>query len=313
MLVPSALYPPPPDSPLQALLGHAFVKAALPGPALLLLAPLVYWFFRRTWYELDTEAQRERGALLAAGKIDLRPAVALTLAAVILTVQEYFGGRQTYDDTVRPWLLDQQNNHEASWLHLEKFSELYSYCWWAFMRIGGYLTPLPLWKLFFPRDRLLDLGLRTRGFRRHAPFYLLCLAVVIPVMLLVARQPDFGSYYPFYKQSARSWFDLLAWETIYFFQFFCLEVFFRGWWLGALRRSLGSAAIFTMALPYCMIHYGKPYLEANGAIVAGVVLGSLSMRTRSIYAGFLVHITVALSMDLLALAHRHAIPVQFWP
>jgi membrane protease YdiL (CAAX protease family) len=68
-----------------------------------------------------------------------------------------------------------------------------------------------------------------------------------------------------------------------------------------------------MAVPYCMIHYGKPYLEANGAIVAGIVLGSLAMRTRSVYAGFLVHITVAGSMDLLALWHRAALPTQFWP
>ena len=63
-----------------------------------------------------------------------------------------------------------------------------------------------------------------------------------------------------------------------------------------------------MAVPYCMIHYGKPYLEVNGAIVAGVVLGSLAMRTRSIYSGFLVHITVAFSMDFLALWHRGALP-----
>ena len=49
-----------------------------------------------------------------------------------------------------------------------------------------------------------------------------------------------------------------------------------------------------MVVPYCMIHYGKPYLEAGAAIIAGVVLGSLSMRTRSIWAGFLVHGTVAI-------------------
>ena len=55
-------------------------------------------------------------------------------------------------------------------------------------------------------------------------------------------------------------------------------------------------------------HYGKPYLEAHGAIVAGVVLGSLAMKTRSIYAGFLVHITVAWGMDLLSLFRRDALP-----
>ena len=54
-------------------------------------------------------------------------------------------------------------------------------------------------------------------------------------------------------------------------------------------RSFGAGAIWSMVVPYCMIHYGKPYLEACAAIIAGVVLGSLAMRTRSIYAGFLVH------------------------
>ena len=62
---------------------------------------------------------------------------------------------------------------------------------------------------------------------------------------------------------------------MYFAQFFALEMFFRGFWLGVLRKSFGSGAIFAMAVPYCMIHYGKPYLEAIGAIVAGIALGSL--------------------------------------
>jgi hypothetical protein len=37
------------------------------------------------------------------------------------------------------------------------------------------------------------------------------------------------------------------------------------------------------------------------------------MRTRSIYQGFLVHITVAGLMDWLALKNRHALPTVFWP
>ena len=195
-----------------------------------------------------------------------------------------------------------------------RYDELYGYAWWAASRFVGYvLVPLPLWKLMFPEDKLLDMGLRGRGFFSHAWIYGLCLAVVIPVMLIVAREPDFGSYYPFYKQSSRSYFDWFCWEAMYFLQFFALELFFRGWMLGALRRSLGSSAIFAMALPYCMIHYGKPYLEANGAIIAGIALGSLSMKTKSIYQGFLVHITVAGLMDWLALSHRDALPHVFWP
>ena len=68
-----------------------------------------------------------------------------------------------------------------------------------------------------------------------------------------------------------------------------------------------------MVGPYVMIHFPKPYLEACGALVAGVVLGSLSMKTRSIWAGFLVHATVAVLMDFLALDHRHALPTRLTP
>jgi membrane protease YdiL (CAAX protease family) len=62
-----------------------------------------------------------------------------------------------------------------------------------------------------------------------------------------------------------------------------------------------------------MIHYGKPYHEAAGAFVAGAFLGTISMRTRSIYWGFLAHITVALLMDGMALATTHGLPERFWP
>jgi membrane protease YdiL (CAAX protease family) len=202
--------------------------------------------------------------------------------------------------------------HPRFW-KLAKYDELYGFGWWAFARVSGYLAPFAMWKFFFRDDSLLDMGLRVKGFMQHAWIYGLFLAIVLPVALLVSRQPDFGTYYPFYKQCSRSWYDFLSWEAMYYAQFFGLEMFFRGFWLGALRRSFGSGAIFAMAVPYCMIHYGKPYLEANGAIVAGIALGSLSMKTKSIYQGFLVHITVAALMDWLSLWHRHALPTVFWP
>ena len=100
---------------------------------------------------------------------------------------------------------------------------------------------------------------------------------------------------------------------MYIAQFFALEVFFRGFMLVPLRKSMGSSAIFAMSVPYVMIHYGKPYLETCGAFVAGLFLGSLAMKTRSIYAGFLVHVTVALLMDFMALSIRWGFPTQFWP
>ena len=293
----------------DTFLGYPPIKALLPIPIIAAIAPVIWWFFRDTWREIDAEAEVARRQ---EGLDYRRPAACLVIVAVVLTLQEYYGGRSFYDGWFRPWLVELEA-HGHPRLHLDKYDEFYSYCWWVLSRVTGYvLIPFPLWKLLFPKDSLLDMGLRGRGFFKHIWIYGLCLAVVIPAMLLVARQPDFGNYYPFYKLASRSWFDFLIWEAIYWLQFFSLELFFRGWIVGALRKSMGAGAIFVMAAPYCMIHYGKPYLEAHGAIVAGVVLGSLAMRTRSIYSGFLVHITVAFSMDFLALWHRDALPKTFW-
>lgn len=295
----------------QTLLSYPPLKALLPIPILIAMAPVLVWFFRGTWREIDAEAARERAA--SGGALDYRPIVCMVLTAVVLTVQEYYGGRQFFQLTLRPEL-ERLSAGPWQWLAFERYEELYAYGWWCFSRSAGYVVPpLVAWKLLFPKDSILDMGLRIRGFVQHLWVYGVCLAIVIPTMLIVAQQPDFGSYYPFYKQSSRSLFDFMAWEAMYWVQFFALELFFRGWMVGALRHTMGSAAIFVMALPYCMIHYGKPYLEAHGAIVAGVVLGSLAMRTRSIYAGFLLHITVAFGMDLLSLYKRGALPSNLWP
>jgi len=288
------------------------IKPILPIPALLILLPALWWFFRDTWHELDVEATAFRVKMAAERRMDYRPFVALAMCAVILTLQDYYGGRATYDEVLRPLLVHVEAKHPHL-VRLGRFDELYGFAWWAMTRFAGYVLPLAIWPVCFPEDSILDMGFRTRGFLSHAWIYGLFLAVVLPVMLLVSREPDFGAYYPFYRECSRSWVDFIAWETMYFAQFFGLEVFFRGFWLASLRRSFGSGAIFAMAVPYCMIHYGKPFLEANGAIVAGIALGSLSMKTRSIYQGFLVHITVAGLMDWLALWHRHALPRVFWP
>ncbi|MFO0553393.1 MAG: CPBP family intramembrane glutamic endopeptidase [Polyangiaceae bacterium] len=307
--------PPPPAPTLAQTLGHM----VLPLVGYIFVIPLVYFFFRRTWRELDVEALEYKRASLARGETDKRPLVLFVLTAVILTLQYYYD-RDFFVAHIRPFLRDVELHPEilpwglGSHVSLRDYGELYGLAWWVTTRLIGYIfIPFIVWKIVFPRDSLLDMGLRTRGLASHMWIYALCLFVVIPAVFMVARQPDFGNYYPFYKKCSRSWGDLLVWESLYVAQFLGLEIFFRGFWLNTLRRSLGSGAIFAMVVPYCMIHYGKPYLETCGAIVAGIALGSLSMRTKSIYSGFFVHITVALLMDFLAITGKGGLPIDSWP
>ena len=301
------------------------IKPLLPIPMLIVAGYILYRMFRTTWLALDRESDSLRLAPAAgepqpdptARTWDSRPMVALIIVATVLMFHEYYGARFYFDTTIRPllraWAEGRVSEANPDPLGLVKYDELYGHGYWAFTRVFGYVLPVGIWLLAYRKDSILDMGLRGRGFFAHVKLYALFLVVVAGAMVVVARAPDFGTYYPFYKLATRSWYDLILWECMYFAQFFALELFFRGWLLGALRPRMGSAAIFVMAVPYCMIHFGKPYLEVSGAILAGIALGSLAMKTKSIYQGFLLHITIALSMDLLALSHRGVLPKIFWP
>jgi hypothetical protein len=82
----------------------ATFRPLIPIPGLLVILPLLWLFFRSTWRELDEDAHRHRGALLREGRMDHRPFVALVICAMVLTMQEYFGGRGFFDTTFRPFM-----------------------------------------------------------------------------------------------------------------------------------------------------------------------------------------------------------------
>lgn len=294
----------------MALLDNPLGKLALSLVLLAVLAPVVVWFFRGTWAELDAEALRLREQRGSQGMLDRRTVLTFLLGALSLLFINFYGSRDFYEGTVMPFVQAWAARHPTV-LDFPTYRDLCYRVFWAVSRYGAYLMPLVVWPLVC-KESPLDLGLRFRGFREHAWIYLLCLVVVVPTLFVVSYSPEFNRYYPMYPGASRSWIDFWVWESVYLGQFFAIEVFFRGFWLRG-ARLLGAGAIFSMMVPYVMIHFPKPYLEACGAIVAGVVLGSLSMKTGSIWAGFLIHSTVAILMDLLALHQSGRMPVRLGP
>ena len=247
------------------------------------------------WRAIDRETVRTPED---AGTTSIKVLVILVTVAISLTLQEYIGGHNAY---VRYF----PNDGSRYW-------ELWGFVWWSGWRVLGYVVIPMIVIAFMPGERIFDYHVSLRGFWKHLWIYVLLFACVLPAVIAASTTKSFRHTYPFYRMANRSQFDLWAWQVLYAAQFLSLEFFFRGFMLHGLRRVMGANAIFVMIVPYCMIHYGKPYLEAHGAIVAGVVLGSLAMRTKSIYSGFLVHITVAFLMDLLALWKRGALPTTLW-
>ncbi len=158
-----------------------------------------------------------------------------------------------------------------------------------------------------------DFGWRWNQVGEHWRGYLLLLSPILVFVVLVSQGEAFVQHYPFYRSAGRSWLDLLLWELLYLSQFVFLEFFFRGFMLNALRPALGANAIWVMCVPYMMIHFPKLWLEATGAILFGLFLGILALKSRSIWGGVLVHAGVALSMDVAALLKKGQLPGSFFP
>jgi membrane protease YdiL (CAAX protease family) len=275
-------------------------------------------FFIDTWREIDAEAASERAERIASGRggYDWRPLVALVSGAAFLSIMEYYGHAPTlhriydhYDplgDRVPATGFMEIVRHSP-------FVRLFDFVWWSGWRVlGFFLLPALVIKLVL-REDLSDYGLQTAGFLKHAWIYLLFFGIVLVAVVVVSFEEGFKNYYPFYEDADRSWYDFWTWELLYAAQFFSLEFFFRGFWLKAAKRAMGSHAIWAMVVPYCMIHFGKPFLETLAAILAGVALGTLALRTRSIWSGFLIHVSVAISMDLAATMQKTGLPDRWWP
>jgi len=180
--------------------------------------------------------------------------------------------------------------------------------WWVGCILIGYLTVPALVMTALPGGRLRDCNLSWRGFAEHWKIYAGLYALVLPVIWLVSLTPDFYTFYPMYADAGRSWVDLLMWEGMYAGQFVALEFFFRGFLVGGLSKHLGVLAVPIAVMPYMMIHFSKLWPEATASIVAGLVLGWLAWKTKSIWGGVCVHCAVASTMDLLALAHKGQLP-----
>lgn len=174
---------------------------------------------------------------------------------------------------------------------------------WGVVQVLTYVIPAALVIRFVFKAPMREFGLGIRGIGKHAWIYGILLVISVPGILYAATSPAFLSKYPFLDPVVgESLFpDMYVWWIVYAAQFVALEFFFRGFLVHGLKARLGFAAVFVMAVPYAMIHFQKPMLEAIMAIGGGVVLGTLSLGTRSIWWGAALHIAIAGTMDVLAL------------
>lgn len=215
------------------------------------------------------------------------------LIALVMLLVDQFGLQTRFMQRFGSTLLEQGVDSN----HIRFLAQVYFSSFTLLCFVG---LPL-LFHVLFPPQGDNPFGFRIKGCRPHIPLYAVLLVFMIPVLWIVSTRPGFYMFYPMYKPvSIQMW---MAYEAIYMLQFFAVEFFFRGFALFRLESRFGYHAITIMVIPYALLHIHKPFPEALASIVAGLVLGFLALKSRSIWPGVLIHCTVAFCMDWFALIH----------
>jgi membrane protease YdiL (CAAX protease family) len=155
------------------------------------------------------------------------------------------------------------------------------------------LVPLAAgWLLF--RDKPWDYGIRIGRWKSSMILTVVCLAAMALILYKVGKMPDFRSYY---YRDAIDWSELLLNYALYMFAW---EFLFRGYMLFGLEKSIGKSAIFVQAIPFVLLHLGKPLLETLACIPGGFILGYVAYRTRSFLPCFIIHLGVYVMMVFFA-------------
>lgn len=175
--------------------------------------------------------------------------------------------------------------------------------------IAGLLW-VPMLSIFFLiREQADDYGFGPGDSRRVWLWVVVLAALALIGEAIVARWSLYQSYYPMYRQFGMDSPTGVALSTFIYFELtygmylFCWEFFFRGYLLFGLSRSFGAFAVVLQAIPFGIMHWGKPEFVLSFA--GGLILGALAYRARSFLPAFVLHWIAALGMDVFVVAFRH--------
>jgi uncharacterized protein len=213
-----------------------------------------------------------------------KPTVILLSTSVLLLLWKYFGAAE---------LLSAQLAQVASEPQVAGASGHFLSC---FVLLG--LLPAVAVKCLF-RERLADYGVGGGIPARTGT----SLAVLAPVFLLAAylasTDPQVLNKFPINPAAGASP-AMFAWHAATYLLFYLgWEFYFRGFLLFGLRDSLGATnAVLIQTAASSLLHIGSPASETFGAILGGLLWGSLALWTGSLLSGLVQHFLLGLALDL---------------
>jgi membrane protease YdiL (CAAX protease family) len=169
-----------------------------------------------------------------------------------------------------------------------------------FLTINRYYPIGPLWVsslLYFAilpvltvllilRRNPLDFGLRFGNFKAWSFHVVVSLIIALPILYIASRSSLLAEYYTMtqldmLKYSLETIAYLLSWEFL-----------FRGFLIFGLKEKFKEGSILIQMIPFAILHFGKPEVEAISTILMGIYLGYVVYRGNSYWPAFIIHLFI---------------------
>ena len=184
--------------------------------------------------------------------------------------------------------------------------DLYQYLYWFIGNFFSFFILPLLIIIIILKDKPRNFGLRIGDFRPGLRISFYFILVMILIAWFASSSSSFGNTYPLFQRTKESWDLFLVYEVGLLVYVFAWEFIWRGFMLFGLEEKFGYYAVLIQMIPFVILHNGKPSIETFSAIIGGIALGILALRTRSFLYCVIVHISVMFTIDLFSVLRYRA-------
>ena len=146
--------------------------------------------------------------------------------------------------------------------------------------------------IFLFRENPKEFGFSFGDWKAGLAITSIGILLMAPVIYYLGRGDEsMKAYYQPYVNGLpwTTFLDLIGWEFL-----------FRGWILFGYARKFGPESLWLQAVPFALMHNGKPEVETLSTIFGGFAFGWVAYRTKSFLYPFLIHWFIATFIIMVA-------------
>jgi len=173
---------------------------------------------------------------------------------------------------------------------VDYYHQISSYKYWD--RVILYLVIPLLIIVFIFRENPKEYGFGLGDWKAGLIITTLGILIMAPVIYYLGHGDEsMKAYYQPYVNGLpwTTFLDLIGWEFI-----------FRGWILFGYARKFGPESLWLQAVPFALMHNGKPEVETLSTIFGGFAFGWVAYRTKSFLYPFIIHWFIATFIIVVA-------------